>query len=159
MSLVYSSAVPGDASDCIALRAQTRQNAISEEQLQSMGITTESWAQAVRTSELTGQICRNNGTIVGYSFGSRKTGEIVVLALHPEFEKIGIGKTLLNAVVVELVLEGHKSFFLSCSSNPEDRSHGFYRHLGWRSTGRFEKNGDEILFLNAPRSGAAARDA
>jgi hypothetical protein len=25
------------------------------------------------------------------------------------------------------------------------RSYGFYRHLGWRSTGSFDDRGDEIL--------------
>jgi hypothetical protein len=30
---------------------------------------------------------------------------------------------------------GLARLFLGCSSDPKVRSYGFYRHLGWRSTG------------------------
>lgn len=40
---------------------------------------------------------------------------------------------------------GHTRLFLGCSPDPESRSYGFYRHLGWRSTGTYDQYGDEIL--------------
>jgi GNAT superfamily N-acetyltransferase len=159
MLLAYSTASPEDAGECIAMRGKTRQNAISEEQLRSMGITVETWSTAVREGELTGKLCKQEEAIVGYCFGSRKSAEIMVLALLPEYEDKGIAKKLLNLVIQEISALGHTRLHLGCSANPNDRSHGFYRHLGWASTGEFDSNGDEILFLIVNRSGAAARDA
>ena len=77
-SLQYRKAVPGDSAECIVLRGRTRQNSVSAGRLASLGITAESW---------------------GF------TGEVVVLAVLPEFEGQGIGKTLLSKVVQDLRLE------------------------------------------------------
>jgi GNAT superfamily N-acetyltransferase len=144
----YSPAVAEHTAEYVALRGMTRQNAISEERLRSMGITAETWAQDIRTGELTGHICRQNGKVVGYCFGSRKDGEIVVLAILPSSEGQGIGKELLALVVRDLKRLGHTRQFLGCSLDPRSRSHGFYRHLGWRTTGNMDKYGDEILELH-----------
>ncbi|MCE4556290.1 GNAT family N-acetyltransferase [Pelomonas sp. P8] len=147
MHLQYSTAKPEDAAECISLRARTRQNAISETQLRSIGITEENWAQAVRAGDALGHVCRCEGQLVGYCFGSRLSGEVTVLALLPEFENLGIGKELLSKVMRELVAHGHARLFLACSANPQSRSHGFYRHLGWRFTGTIDAHGDEVLEL------------
>ena len=143
----YSIALPDDSAECVSLRGKTRQNAVSEASLRALGITVESWAQDIRTGDLPGHICRQNGKMIGYCFGSRRDGEIVVLALLPEFEGQGIGKELLTRVVRQLESLGHTRQFLGCSPDSESRSHGFYRHLGWRPTGTFDKHGDELLEL------------
>jgi ribosomal protein S18 acetylase RimI-like enzyme len=83
------------------------------------------------------RVCTDNGVIVGYCFGDKDTGEIVVLAVLPQYEGRGIGKTLLLQLVEDLQSLGYKRLFLGCSSDSSHRSHGFYRHLGWRSTGSF----------------------
>jgi GNAT superfamily N-acetyltransferase len=70
-----------------------------------------------------------------------------VLAVLPEYENKGVGKTLLNEVVQVLKSLGFERLFLGCSSNPETRSYGFYRHLGWRSTGLLDSAQDEVLEL------------
>jgi len=93
--------------------------------------------------------------MLGYCFGDRQSGEIVVLALLPEAEDKGIGKSLLNRVVEILAESGHTRLCLGCSSDPASRSHGFYRHLGWSSTNEFDGNGDEILELHVSANGAA----
>ena len=145
MHLQYRSALPEDAAECVDVRGKTRQNAASEEWLRSIGVTTESWGEDIRSGALPGHVCTVDGKIVGYCFGDRKTGEIVVVALLPDFEDRGIGREVLNRTVRELAELGHKRLFLGCNPDPESRSHGFYRHLGWRSTGTFDQHGDEIL--------------
>jgi len=87
------------------------------------------------------------GEIVGYGFGDRDSGEVVVLALLPEAEGQGVGKALLARVTADLRQAGHARLHLGCSSDPACRSYGFYRHLGWRSTGSVDGHGDEILEL------------
>ena len=143
--VAYRAAQPEDAAACFWLRGQTRENAVSPERLQSLGITAQTWGEDIRRGELPGHICSSQGRMVGYCFGSRSEGEIVVLALLPAFEGRGIGKELLGRMSRDLAALGHQRLFLGCSADPTSRSYGFYRHLGWRSTGKLDGRGDEIL--------------
>ena len=151
--LLYRPATPEDAAECVEIRGLTRQNAISEERLGEIGITVQSWAEDIRSGALPGHVCVAEGKVVGYCFGATATGEVVVLALRPEYENRGIGRRLLKLVLKDLVGHGHRRLFLGCSRDPATRSYGFYRHLGWRPTGRLDKLGDEILELDvAPKA-------
>jgi GNAT superfamily N-acetyltransferase len=143
----YRPAVSADAAECVALRGRTRENAISAATLASLGITAGSWASNIETGRLPGYACTDGDGIVGYCFGDKDTGEIVVLAVLPQYEGRGIGKTLLLRVVQDLRSLGYERLFLGSSSDRSHRSHGFYRHLGWRPTGSFDDNGDEVLEL------------
>jgi ribosomal protein S18 acetylase RimI-like enzyme len=157
MHLKYRTATPADARDCIRLRGLTRDNAISEDWLASVGITAESWAKDIQDGASPGFVCTATDEMAGYCFGSAKTGEVLVLAMHPNYENLGIGRELLRLVVGDLHEKGHKRLFLGCSPDPSVRSYGFYRHLGWNSTGAFDDNGDEVLeYLHqaSARSGA-----
>jgi GNAT superfamily N-acetyltransferase len=143
----YRPALPSDAVACVELRAKTRENAVPAERLAAVGITAESWANDIATGKLPGHVCTANDELAGYCFGDRETGEVVVLALTPQFECQGIGKELLARVVSDLASCGHRRLFLGCSSDPTTRSYGFYRHLGWVSTGALDKFRDEVLEL------------
>lgn len=145
MTIAYRRAVPDDTPACIVLRGTTRENAFSVERLAEVGVTLESWRAGITDGSLPGHVATEDGRIVGYCFGERETGEIAVLALLPEHEGRGVGRTLLNLVVADFKAFGLARLFLSCSADPASRSHGFYRHLGWRSTGSFDDRGDEIL--------------
>jgi ribosomal protein S18 acetylase RimI-like enzyme len=145
MNVTYRQAVPEDTAACLILRGKTRENAVSVERLQQAGITLESWAAGIRDGSLPGHVAVCGGEIVGYCFGDSRTGEVVVLALLPAYERQGIGRHLLGLMVAQLGRGGFKRLFLGCSSDPRTRSYGFYRHLGWRSTGTFDAANDEIL--------------
>lgn len=145
MQLTYRTAIPDDIAACIELRGKTRENAVSVERLRALGVTLESWSADVADGNYLGYVCEEEGRMVGYCFGDKTTGEIVVLALLPEWEGKGIGKRLLDRVVRDFVTLGYRRVFLGCSSNPAVRSYGFYRHLGWRSTGTFDAANDEVL--------------
>ena len=119
----------------------------------------ESWGNETRTGKLIGHVCLDEGRIVGYGFGQTETGEVVVLALLPEYESKGIGKELLSRVVQDLRACGHQRLFLGCSRDPASRSYGFYRRLGWRSIGTYDSNGDEVLELNQQPSWPATSEA
>lgn len=147
LSLSYRAAVPEDALACVALRGKTRQNAFSVAQLLAIGVTVDSWRAGIADGSFPGHVCLGDGELVGYCFGDRPSGEIVVLALLPAFEDRGIGKRLLSTMVVDFRALGFKRLFLGCSPDPQTRSHGFYRHLGWTSTGTRDAAGDEVLEL------------
>ena len=108
----FRPARPEDAAECVALRGQTRENAVSRERLESLGITAQTWGEDIRTGELPGHVCWANGRMAGYCFGSRTDGEVVVLALLPPFEALGIGKALLNRMCNDLTALGHQRLFL-----------------------------------------------
>jgi GNAT superfamily N-acetyltransferase len=140
-------AVSADAAECIALRGQTRENALSVAHLTSLGITVDSWGKSIEAMRVGGHVCTDHDRLIGYCFGDMLTGEILVLALLPEYEGHGMGKLLLSKVVEDLRSIGHKRLFLGASGNPCHRSYGFYRHLGWRPTGALNAHADEILEL------------
>lgn len=145
MALEYRAALPGDVAECLDVRGRTRENAISADGLKARGITLQSWAEGIRQGALPGHVCLADGKIIGFCFGVRESGEVAVLALLPAFENQGIGRSLLNRVVQELKAFGFNRLFLGSSPDPLTRSYGFYRHLGWRSTGTFDGAGDEVL--------------
>lgn len=147
MDYAYRTAVPEDAAACFDLRARTRENALSAEQLEAVGVTLETWRDGIRDGTLPGHVCLSGSEIVGYCFGVRNTGEIAVLAVLPEHEGRGIGRTLLSRMIADFERLGFDRLFLGCSANPRTRSYGFYRHLGWRSTGTFDDAHDEVLEL------------
>ncbi len=142
---IYRKAVPEDAPKCIAIRGCTRENAFSEKQLAALGITLSTWREGIRDGSLPGYVCCIDEEMVGYCFGDRETGEIVVLALLPDYEQLGIGKMLLYLMTQEMRRKGFKRIFLGCSTDTTSRSYGFYRHLGWIPTGELDTAGDEIL--------------
>ena len=144
-TLVFQAALAQDAATFITLRGRTRQNAVTAERLAEFGITAESWAELMRSGKLPGHACHANGVLAGYCFGDLDTGEIIVLALLPEVEGRGAGKTLLALVMRDLRAHGHERLFLGCSSDPASRSYGFYRYLGWTATGETDKYGDDVL--------------
>ncbi len=155
----YRAAVALDAVDCVVIRGQTRQNAVSADRLAALGITADSWGRDIQAGRLPGHVCVVDGRTAGYCFGDATTGEVVVLALLPRFEGCGIGKRLLSLVVHELQARGHGRLFLGCAKDPATRSHGFYRHLGWRPTGQIDTNDDEVLELVLNAGGAALSPA
>lgn len=150
-------AQPADAARCIALRGRTRENAVPADQLDSLGITADTWAEGMESGRLCGHVAIDHGEMVGYAFGDTATGEVVVLALLPTHEGQGLGRELLGRVVHALRQAGHARLFLGCTRDPGARSHGFYRHLGWRPTGQTDALGDEVLELPALQGPAPPR--
>lgn len=145
MNLVYRSARPEDTAACIDLRGRTRENAFSVDELGAVGVTLESWSAGIRDGSVPGVVALADGELAGYCFGDRDSGEIVVLALLPAYEGHGIGRALLGQVMATLRALGFTRLFLSCSADPQVRSYGFYRRLGWVATGERDDAGDDVL--------------
>jgi ribosomal protein S18 acetylase RimI-like enzyme len=158
-AVLYRRAFPNDVEACIALRGRTRENAYSIEQLRAIGVTLETWRLGIADGSWPGYVGIINGELIGFCFGDRASGEITVLALSPQYERKGIGKALLNLMVEELRGFGFAKLFLGCSPNPDVRSHGFYRHLGWKPTGEIDGNNDEILEYFPPSRPVATTQA
>ena len=144
--LRYSELTSGDVEAVLTLRGATRENAISRERLYSdYGITHDTVANALTTTSR-GWVCVDDDNIVGFAMGESARGEVTVLAVRPQFEGCGVGKTLLGLVQQWLFAHGHEHIWLHTSANPSLRAYGFYRHLGW--IGSDIQGNTETLVLN-----------
>lgn len=151
MKLRYRKMVLDDLSAAFAVRMSTIDNAITMEELErDYDITPQSLAEAM-TSHVAGWLCEDSGTAVGFSIGDRLNGEVQVVVVRPEYEGHGIGKNLLSRVQEWLFAEGHKEIWLRSNPDPTIRAYGFYRRLGWQTTGR-EVGEDEVLIFPNPKS-------
>ncbi|WP_150609840.1 GNAT family N-acetyltransferase [Pandoraea cepalis] len=141
----YRAACPEDAAICIEIRGRTRENAFSAEALLALGISVQTWCDIIESGAVLGNVCCVDDQVIGYCFADAQTGEILVLAVLPEHEGLGVGRALLQRVVDALLERGFHRLFLACSADPASRSYGFYRKLGWTPTGERDDAGDDIL--------------
>lgn len=149
MLLHYRTTQPEDVDRLFLIRANTRENPIPTERLAQQGITPASFHQGLQHQTICGWVCVSEGVVVGFCNADLTTGEVLVLALLPEFEGQGIGRQLLQRVVAELQQAGLSPIWLAADSNPRVRAHGFYRKLGWVPSGEVLENGDEVLVFQA----------
>ena len=139
-------ATESDMDSLFDIRARTRENAIPRAYLESIGITAESWTASIRSGDQRTWVCFDGATAVAFCGADATNGEVVVLAVLPDYEGRGIGKRLLGHAVDWLRSRGWRRLWLATNPDPNVRSHGFYRSQGWRPTGeRQERAGDEIL--------------
>ena len=146
MALIIREMTVADLPAVFSVRTSTIENAITIEELETdYGITPESLAEAMN-SHVRGWLCEYSEEVVGFSMGDQSNGEVQVVAVHPDHEGKGIGKTVLNEVKNWLFSSGHDEIWLSANPDPKIRAYGFYRKLGWRATGKM-KGCDEIMVL------------
>ena len=127
------------------LRSQTRENSMSRAELAAIGITPASITAGLETS-LKGWLCVVDDTVAGFTLGDSSTGEMMVIAVHPEYEGRGVGRELMARVQSWLFSCGHTELWLSEFPDPALRAYQFYRRLGWLPTGTIE-NQHQILKL------------
>lgn len=127
------------------IRGKTRDNPIAPEYLRSIGVTEESWGKLMDSGTIIGAVFECNGQVVGYCYADTETREILVLAVLAEFDGQGIGKKLLTDMLARLHQLSDQKVWLAATPEPNYRAYGFYRHMGWKPTGNFDDNGDEIL--------------
>jgi ribosomal protein S18 acetylase RimI-like enzyme len=149
MQLIFRETQPEDIESLFRVRARTRENAISEKSLASLGITAESIRANLESGKVSGWVCLHESEVIGFCNGDTETGEVLVLAVLPDYEGKRIGRRLLLNVVERLRSLGRRKIWLYASSDSRIRAHGFYRSLGWRPTGERLENGDEVLLLEA----------
>jgi ribosomal protein S18 acetylase RimI-like enzyme len=149
--LVIRETQEADIESLFDVRARTRQNPVSREQLARAGITPGSSAAALRSGDQKGWVCLDGPSVIGFCSADGMGGEVIVLAVLPEYEGRGVGRRLLARAVDWLRSRGVGRVWLAASPDPAIRAHGFYRSQGWRPTGERDGNGDEILVLDGPR--------
>ncbi|MCF8068532.1 MAG: GNAT family N-acetyltransferase [Desulfobacterales bacterium] len=146
MKLSYRKMTIDDLPAVFSVRVSTVENAITLEALEEdYDITPESLEEAM-SSNVCGWLCEDSEVVVGFSMGDRSNGEVLVVAVLPEYEGYGIGKTLLTHAQNWLFSEGFEEIWLGANPDPTIRAYGFYKKLGWIKTGKM-KGEDEIMVL------------
>ena len=142
-----------DIESLFDIRARTRENPISRERLAAMGVTPASSAADLRSGNVKGWVCVDGPRPVGFCSADAVGGEVLVLAVLPEYEGRGIGRRLLARAVRWLRARGCGRIWLAADPDPGVRAHGFYRSQGWRPTGE-RHHADEILVFEGENPSA-----
>jgi GNAT superfamily N-acetyltransferase len=145
MRLIFRETQSNDIPGLFSIRARTRENRLSIETLASMGITPESVAASMAGGRVKGWLCLHEGAPIAFCNGDAETGEVLVLAVLPEYEGRGIGRRLLFQVTNWLRSAGCTRIWLAANPDPATRAYGFYRSQGWQPSGERLEHGDEIL--------------
>lgn len=96
--------------------------------------------------------CVHDSQAVGHCVGNLASGEVLGLSVLPSHRGQGIGKKLLSLAVDCLRTAGANKIWLAAPADPAHDAHGFYRSLGWISTGERSNDKTEILELPANSS-------
>jgi ribosomal protein S18 acetylase RimI-like enzyme len=134
-----------DIAAIFKVRASTRENRMTMEELSNLGITPESVSRALKR-HTKGWVCEDAGKILGFTIGDGNSGEMLVIAVLPELEGKGIGRQLMELVQDWLFSKGHQELWLMENPDPAIRAYDFYRKLGWVPTGEF-RHGEQVLKL------------
>ena len=146
MPLVYRAMVPDDVPAVLETRFATIENPITLAELErNYGVTPAGIAAAL-AGDVGGWLCEDGARVAGFAMGDRNSGEVLVVAVHPDYERRGVGKQVLGRICEWLFTAGHARAWLCSNPDPALRAHGFYRHLGWRATGA-RRGDDEVLEL------------
>ncbi len=112
------------------VRPKTRENAMTLEELQRLGISPQSITESLDKSTK-GWVCDDFGRVVAFSMADRGTGEFLVIAVLPEYERKGIGGRLMALAEEWLAASGCKRAWLTTDLDMTLRAYGFYRKRGW----------------------------
>ena len=121
----------GDIPALFRVRPLTRENALTIEELRALGITPESVAEWLEGSTSGWLWETPSRDVVGFCMADRSTGELLVVAVLPEYEGQGIGGQLMHHAEDWLAKSGCTRAWLTTDTDRSLRAYGFYRHRGW----------------------------
>jgi GNAT superfamily N-acetyltransferase len=127
---------------------QVVRNLVKENQLSDPALVPDSDVQDYITRRGRGWVCEINEQVVGFAIADLVDNNIWALFIHPDFEKLGIGKRLHDEMMNWYFSQTDKNVWLGTS--PKTRAEFFYRKAGWKEIGihgkgeiKFEMTKDE----------------
>lgn len=113
------------------VRLATDENNFTYDELEKHGITFESVEKNLQTT-YKGWLCEADGKVIGFVIADKKTAEIWVIAVLPEYINKGIGTKLLNLAEHWLISSGKQKYWLTTDPNKKLRAYSFYLKNGWK---------------------------
>lgn len=124
------------------VRVATDENNFTYEELEGHGITPESVEEKLK-STYKGWLCETDNNVVGFIIADKKTGEIWVIAVLPEYINKRIGTKLLNLSEHWLVSSGKTNFWFTTDPDKKLRAYSFYLKNGWKE----RKTKEGLLYM------------
>ena len=121
---------------------QVVRNLVKENQLSDPALVPDSDVGDYITHRGKGWVCEIDGEIVGFAIADLVDNNIWALFIHPDFERMGIGKKLHEEMLNWYFSQTDKTVWLGTS--PKTRAELFYRKAGWKEVGMHGKG--EIKF-------------
>jgi GNAT superfamily N-acetyltransferase len=127
---------------------QVVRNLVKENRLSDPALVPDSDVEDYITRRGRGWVCEIDGQVVGFAIADLIDHNIWALFIHPDFERMGIGKKLHNEMMNWYFTKTDKTVWLGTS--PKTRAESFYRKAGWKEVGvhgkgeiKFEMTKDE----------------
>jgi GNAT superfamily N-acetyltransferase len=120
-------AVFSDVSDIQRIRHSVREN-----RLVSTSISDEQVREAIEKTGR-GWVVESEGEIVAFAIGNAENGNIWALFVHPNHERRGYGRVLLDTMVEWLFSRGLERLWLT--TEPGTRAQRLYEAAGWERIG------------------------
>lgn len=121
---------------------QIIRNLVKENQLSDPALVPDSDVENYITRRGRGWVSEIDEQIVGFAIADLVENNIWALFIHPDFEKMGIGKKLHDEMLNWYFSQTDKTVWLGTS--PKTRAELFYRKAGWKEVGVHGKG--EIKF-------------
>ncbi len=121
---------------------------VRENQLTSGAITENDYVLHLE-SVGRGWVIETAGQIVAVGVGNAQSGNIWALFVHPNFERRGFGRRLLDTSVEWLWSQGLTRLWLT--TEPATRAQSFYESAGWLNLGTTE-HGEVRFELSTPNA-------
>jgi len=128
--LTFREITAADAPALFHVRTRTRENAMTLEGLQRLGINPHGVTESLGKSTK-GWVCADSDRVVAFSMADRETGEFLVIAVLPQYEGRGIGRRLMVLAEEWLAASGCERAWLTTDLDTTLRAYGFYRKRGW----------------------------
>lgn len=112
---------------------QIVRNSVKENTLSSPSLVTNQDCLEFITKRGKGWVCEIESKIVGFAIADLSEDNIWALFVHPDFEKMGIGKELQQLMLDWYFKQNKEKVWLGTA--PGTRAEKFYRKSGWTRTG------------------------
>jgi ribosomal protein S18 acetylase RimI-like enzyme len=120
-------ALPTDIEGIFEVRTSVKENHLSREQMEQMGITKNVVTDMIGKSRCA-WVAVDDGKVIGFSMILPDEGCLFAAFVLPEYEGKGIGRSLVELAEQEL-FKHHKTAWLE--TDKSSRAAKFYTRLGW----------------------------
>ena len=112
------------------IRCSVKENYQSREEIAALGLTPETVANMLAT-DCRAWLAEQNGQSMGLAIANATQATILGMFVRPQFEKQGVGRSLMETAENWLWSQGLDEIWLLTGNDPTLRAYGFYQHLGW----------------------------
>jgi ribosomal protein S18 acetylase RimI-like enzyme len=133
----YREADPSDIEQMFIVRLAVKENILLSTDLVTSEITKD---YLIRRGK--GWICEIESKLVGFSIVDLQDNSVWALFVHPEYERMGIGRKLHDLMLDWYFTKTEQTIWLTTDINT--RAEKFYRKAGWSEVERIGKS--EIKF-------------